>query len=50
MERVTFTAQGSCPGASLASPVGVLTEVCRTEHLRLSSDRVRDLLEPARRR
>jgi len=40
MERVTFSTQGSCPGALLAL-VGVHAEVCRTERLRLPSDRVR---------
>ena len=40
VERVTFSTRGSCPGA-LSALVGVQTEVCRTEHLRLSSDRVR---------
>jgi len=40
VERVTFSTRGSCPGALLAL-VGVHTEVCRTERLRLSSDRVR---------
>jgi len=40
VERVTFSTRGSCPGA-LLTLVGVHTEVCRTECLRLSSDRVR---------
>ena len=40
MERVTFSTRGSCPGALLGLVV-VHTEVCRTERLRLSSDRVR---------
>jgi len=40
VERVTFSTRGSCPGALLAL-VGVHTEVCRTERLRLSSNRVR---------
>ena len=40
VERVTFSTRGSCPGALLAL-VGVHTEVCPTERLRLSSDRVR---------
>jgi len=40
MERVTFSTRGSYPGALLAL-IGVHTEVCHTERLRLSSDRVR---------
>jgi len=40
VERVTFSTRGSFPGALLAL-VGVHTEVCRTERLRLLSDRVR---------
>jgi len=40
MERVTFSTRGSRPGVLLAL-AGVHTEVCRTERLRLPSDRVR---------
>jgi len=45
MEQVTFSTQGSCPGA-LPPLVGVHTEVCRTKRLWLPPDRVRRILLP----
>jgi len=39
VKRVTFSTRGSCPGALFAL-IGVHTEVCRTERLRLLSVRV----------